>query len=543
MKLEPLDLTPIRHELAAQPKAIAKREVVLPYAITQGAMGGSFKAAAINRLTMDWSTQIASADQELFSNLRVLRARSRQLAKNNQFAAKFLRQLEKNIIGKDGITFQAKVKKQRGEGLLDTINQELQRGFKDWSRPEYCTVEGKMSRASVERFFVRQVAMDGEVLIRKVPLPGNPHLFALQFIDPDQLDHTFQLSRLGNGNEVRMGVEVDQYHRPVAYWLWKHHPAEYTSNAQERIRVPASEMIHAFLPMRVGQTRGIPWMAPAMIEMHMIAGYEESEVIAARLSASKVGFLTSQLGEEYTGDPSLSNSSVQSGLQPGTGVQLMNAEPGVLEALPAGMDFKAWDPQHPTGNYDAFCERALRGVSSGLDVAYHELGSDLKSVNYSSIRAGLLDARDTWMLLQQWVIDSFCHPVYSAWIPNAILTGALKLDPTMIDQYRDGATWHPRGWDWVDPYKDAMAATLEVQNGFSTLTRVLARRGLDFEEVMTERKAELDRIKELGITIGTDLKGIADTATDDQQDSNAGDGAPVKPNGKANGKARDAYLT
>lgn len=215
---------------------------------------------------------------------------------------------------------------------------------------------------------------------------------------------------------------------------------------------------------------------------------------------------------------------------------LMDSSPGSFESLPAGMDFKPWDPQHPNQAYDAFVRECLRGVAAGLDVPYHELGQDLASVNFSSIRAGLLDARDTWQLLQQWTIDSLCQPVYAAWLGNAILAGSLNLDPQGIPQYKDGAEWHARGWDWVDPLKDVSADVLAIDNGMTTLTRVLAKRGLDFEEIVNERKRELDRIKELGLTLGADLKG------DSGQPANANgpeeDDPPPqsKPNGKANGR-------
>lgn len=535
--IEALDLTDIRFELAAQPKektaSIQKREVLLPQQLLT-AFGGSFKAGQVNRLTADWLTTILSADQELFTNLRVLRARSRQLAKNDQHAAKFLRQCEKNIIGKEGITFQAKVKKQRGEGLLDSINEEIERGFNDWSKPDYFTVEGGMSRASAERFLVRQIAMDGEAIIRKVPLPGNPYLFAIQFIDPDQLDHTFFLNRLPNGNEIRMGVEVDQYKRPVAYWLWKNHPSEVTQTPNERVRISASEIRHCFLKLRVGQTRGLPWMTPAMIKMNMLDGYEYAEVTAARVSAAKMGFFTSQNGAEYTGDPALAQTGLQTSGLSGQGIPLSDATPGGFENLPPGVDFKPWDPQHPNSSYGAFVSACMRGIASALDVPYHELGQDLASVNFSSIRAGLLDARDTWQMLQQWVIECFCQPIYEAWLGNAILAGGLSLDPSGLAAYKDGAEWHGRGWDWVDPLKDVSASVLAIENGLSTRTRELAKRGLDFDEITAELKVEVDRLNELGLKLGSDLKGdavIAAAGTEEDEPP-----PQSKPNGKANGR-------
>jgi lambda family phage portal protein len=291
---------------------------------------------------------------------------------------------------------------------------------------------------------------------------------------------------------------------------------------KQRVRVPASEIIHAFIPLRVNQTRGIPWMAPSMIEMNMLVGYKEAEVVAARVSAAKMGFFVSQTGEQYTGDASLTASNTDANLQPNMGPQLMDANPGTFESLPAGMDFKTWDPQHPNSSYDAFCKGSLRGIASGLDVSYSSLGNDLESVNFSSIRAGLLDERDTWKLLQMWLIDSLCKPVYRGWLPNSIVGGALALDASNIAQYSKSAAWHPRGWDWVDPLKDVQAASLAVQNGFSTRARELASKGLDFEEVISELASEQTVIEAAGLTLGTDTKGVADTATDDQ---NATDGA------------------
>src|SRR5579871_2603234 len=304
MAIEALDLKDIRHEMAAASSSgpaagpsSGKREITMPPQLLQALQAGGFKAASMNRLTMDWAISILSADQELWSDLRRLRARSRFLCKNNQYARKFLRQVEKNVIGHGGVRFQAKVKKKRGDGLLDAINEKLHEAFRKWSKPENCTVTGKMSWSALQRFWMTQLAQDGETFLRKIPLAGNPFLYALQFIDPDQVDHTFFMERLTNGNEIRMGVEVDQYQRPVAYHIWNRHPSEYTSSPHQRIRVPATEILHSFIPARINQTRGIPWLFASMWEMNMLGGYKEAEVTAARIAAAKMGFFTSQTGQ------------------------------------------------------------------------------------------------------------------------------------------------------------------------------------------------------------------------------------------------------
>ena len=68
--------------------------------------------------------------------------------------------------------------------------------------------------------------------------------------------------------------------------------------------------------------------------------------------------------------------------------------------------------------------------------------------------------------------------------------------------------------------KTCRPRSLAVQNGYKTQTDVMAENGDDFEEGMTQRKYEQDFIKELGVVVGTDVKGIADTASDDQSAQN-----------------------
>jgi len=66
-------------------------------------------AAAMNsRLTAGMSNYSLSANQEIYRSLRALRARSRELARDNAHAKKFLQMVETNVIGPDGIILQNK---------------------------------------------------------------------------------------------------------------------------------------------------------------------------------------------------------------------------------------------------------------------------------------------------------------------------------------------------------------------------------------------------------------------------------------------------
>ena len=410
-----------------------------------------------------------------------------------------------------------KIPMKRGKKLNKKLNLEIEAAFKRWGRKGVCTVDGKLSWAAAQRFAVTQWKRDGECICRMVTYDGNPFNFALQFFDPDQLDLNYFNYLMPNGNQIRMGVETDAYGKPVAYHLWKRHPAEYSTAPQARIRVPAEEIVHLFAPERVGQTRGYPEWAPSMISVHMQGKYVESEVIAARIATEKQGFFESAGGEEgYVGvrdeEKRLS----------------MTSSPGTFEQLPQGLTFKPWDPQHPTQAFPAFMKSVTRMIGAGMDVSYESLANDREGVNYSSIRAGLLDERDTWGVEQDLMKDNFCRAIAQRWLELAWLAGQVKIEGLPSD-YFEYMFFHARGWPWVDPLKDMQAAVLAVENGYEAQSEQMAQSGNDFEETIDQIKYEQDYITESGVKLGTDTKGIADTATDTEADDAAAASGGKKP--------------
>ena len=58
-----------------------------------------FEGATGSRLTLDWVAPILSPDQECRGNLRLLRGRGRELARNNPTAKHYLNLLSTNVVG------------------------------------------------------------------------------------------------------------------------------------------------------------------------------------------------------------------------------------------------------------------------------------------------------------------------------------------------------------------------------------------------------------------------------------------------------------
>ena len=133
------------------------------------------------------------------------------------------------------------------------------------------------------------------------------------------------------------------------------------------------------------------------------------------------------------------------------------------------------------------------------------MSRDFSQTNYSSSRLSLLEDRDHWRALQQYLIENFHQPVFEAWLEMAVLSGALGLPSYETDPERYRAIrWTPRGWAWVDPAKEVQAYKDAVRCGFKTMSEVVAEQGGDFNELMIQLQAEREAAQTFGIVLDTD---------------------------------------
>lgn len=452
----------------------------------------AFNAANIGRLTASWRIQNTSIDRDLVTQLHILRARSRELCANNEYAKRFLTQVKTNVVGANGIMLQNRAKD--GSTNPDKLaNTAIEAGWRTWSKRGECDVTTKLSRIQLERLIVESVARDGEVLLRRMPGYNNKFRYALQLIEADYLDHMLNEERT-DGSAIRMGVELDSWGKPVRYHLLRKHPGDLrTVTSREYEVVDASDIIHIFIPMRAHQTRGVPWMHAAMANLWDVGGYREAAIIAARVGAAKMGFFSSETGDEYTGDD-----------VDGDGNTITEAEPGTFDQLPAGTKLESWDPNYPHEQFESFNKAMLRGVACALGVAYHSFANDLEGVNFSSARAGILEERDVWTELQQWLAESFHDQVFPQWLMLALMAGQIMLPsgkPLPFAKFEkfNAATWQGRRWPWVDPLKDIQAAKEAITLRVRSISSVIRETGQDPDDVFDEIKAEREKLAEMGI--------------------------------------------
>ena len=469
----------------------------------------SFYAGFTDRLTAGFQGTELSINESLKKDLVKMRHRSRTLVNDNDYGKKFINMVKTNVIGGKGIRLQARAK--GSDGKPDKMdNKAIELSWKDFSKVGNCSACGTLSIADVQRLSVAAIATEGECFIRFINRAVYKYGVALQLVEADRFDVDLNRESKQGVNRITMSVEFDAYDKPIAYYMLVAHPSEtsYTFSGRKYERILAKDMVHLFVPERIAQARGIPWMHASIRRINMIGGYEEAELVAARAGASKMGFYYTDTGEEYKGDDVDANGNL-----------LQEAEPGAFEQLPKGTKFEAYDPQHPTGAYNYFLRGVLKGAAAGLNVSYTGYTGDLEAVNYSSIRAGLIEERENWRVIQGWFIEHAMARIYERFLSGALSRGliindaGIKLPLSRKEKFLE-VTWQARGWAWVDPLKDQQANDAAVAAGHKTNASVVAATGEDLEEVYEQLAYE----KELAESYGLDFSPQTGNEDEDEEE-------------------------
>lgn len=471
-----------------------------------------YKGARHDNWAGDWNMGQLSASQVLRMDLTALVDRSRDLVMNNTTIARIPTLFAENVTGKDGIVYQAAVKF-ANENYNDRANKALEAAWYRWAENHrWVSADRRMSWLEVETMLDEVEATDGETFTRLLPGFDNPYRFAVQVLDTDQIDRRYNEDAGPNRNAIVMGVEIDRWGAPVAYHVWPNHPGE-IGRRGERMRIPAEQIIHQYIAHRPGQVRGIPWIAPGIIEAVQLGEYTEAEVVAARVAAAKMGFIEPSDGDAV---PEVKRDASGRII-----AETWDATPGTIERIDG--KFKEWNPLHPNGNYDAFEKAIVRRLATSMRVSYMSLSGDLSQTSYASGRLGYLAERMVYQTLHQRKIRRVHSVVHRAWLTQALLAGQIDY-PSFDADTLSAAVWHPRSFPGIDVGKETDAADHKVSMGIDTLTRLAAEEGRDIEDIAKERRRELDIFAKYGVPVA--LMSVPKAAT---PADGAAPSAPARP--------------
>lgn len=463
----------------------------------------SWEGAGQGHRLRQWQGSSSGVNPLLHQHAESLRRRSRDLVRNNPYAANLVETWVSNVIGTgikaqpkaDDKAFRATLQSLWSAWLLEADADGVSDFYGLQARVCRSLIEGGECLVRLQVWHPKDDSRSGSAAIA-AELPTVP--LRLQVLEAEHLDAS-QDRALAGGGVIRGGIEFDGDGQRMAYHLYRTHPGECGIDGLETlrsVRVPASQVLHVYRMDRPGQIRGVPWLAPVLVKLHELDQYDDAELVRKKVAAIFAGFVTRL-------DPD--SSFFGEGEANREGVALAGLEPGTLQFLDPGEDIKFSEPSDVGGNYLDFMRQQLRAIAAGVGVTYEQLSGDLTQVNYSSIRAGLIEFRRRCARLQhQLMVFQFCRPVWQRWLALAFISNAIRL-PKNRCQYAS-VKWVPQGFEWVDPLKDQQAQQVAVRSGFKSRAEVVSALGRDVEEVDEESYRDHERAEALDLPFDSHVR-------------------------------------
>lgn len=462
----------------------------------------NYDVADSGRRNTGWTAVNQPAEQTNQASRDMSRARARDLERNSDIAEAIINNLERNVVG-NGIKLQARIINKQGQEdeLLNTTVEEL---WKDWGRARNCDITGQQSFAELQALAIRRIVVDGGILFIKVY--DSQGRFKLQAREVDDIDNTiYSVNEIGN-NRIINGIEVDKYNKPVAYYLKTITPNGLWTGENERIE--ANRVIYLFKKKRVSQIREISELSRTASRIRDINEFVEAISVKERILACLAIFIK-KMSPGFLGRGSTQDTK--------SGYYQKTLSPGMIQELQTGEDVSVVNPNGQSANAKEFICTQQRLAGSGQGLSYEAVARDMSQVNYSSARQGMLEDQRTYSMWQNYLIEHLCYEVYTEFIINQVLLGALKI-PDFWQRKKDYIRheWITPGWSWIDPLKEVKANQTALETGQTTLADITASQGKDWRDVLKQRAKEKELEKELGlITIEVNNNATNTTNTTD----------------------------
>jgi lambda family phage portal protein len=418
---------------------------------------------------------VAGPNADITGKISTLRKRSRHAVRNNPYATTAVETYTTNLIG-NGI-------------VAKWPHPALQAAWDRWILE--CDADGLDNFYGLQILAARSQYESGEVLTRQRIRQSSDGLLVplqLQLLEADHLDDAYTVQ--GDKNPIAMGIQFDAIGRRTGYHLWRDHPGENANGFAFNVRrmVPASDIIHLYRRLRPGQLRGVPELTPILVRLYEIDEMQDATLVKQK-TAQLFGWIVKRLNRES--EDSAENTITGASEAGPDGEQIERIVAGGVHYLEEGeeVDFSAPDGIGP--NYAPWLKTELRASAKAAGLTYEQFTGDLEGLNFSSIRAGLLEFRRRIEQLQlHFIVHRWCRPVAKWFADVAVMSGAANVPGYWKDPGAFLPSWKPPKWDWVDPLKDVMADMLEVRAGFNTRANKITERALDADVVNDQLMVE-----------------------------------------------------
>ncbi len=501
----------------------------------------AYDAAEISRLTRDWMTDTLSGDQQVLPEMHGLNARARH-GYDNSWAIRGVTESFRRDIGCPLPRLVAcDPDAARRDGKLAALNREVNFLFDEWSAdPDLCDLAGRLPLPEQVGLMVAEWVQVGQGFWVEGVLPAGRRAEAmpaltLQQLEVEQLASDILFDSPGK-NEIKNGLECDEFGRVVAYWFYLgDHPLE-SANFQPT-RVPAARVKHFMRPTRVRQALAPSRLTPVLVADRELQSYLKSEARSKRLEACIAWQMVRDKGATTAGVGQVGLPATgAAGLRDSTGRPVNAMQSGVVLDNAPGTELKLMDPSRPGNTFDMYVKRMETQIAAGADRSRSTVAREFMA-SYTAENRGLIEDRKTNHALQDLLVSQALRGVHRTFVSMCLTTPGVLSDEAMAEartllgnarrrRYLFKTLWQRPEEEPLDQAKTAAANKINIDYRLGSRSEITGRRRRTVEDVFDDIGDERKLAEKQGFKLPEDA-AIKTSAKEPRPRgaSNAPDGA------------------
>lgn len=498
-----------------------------------GGQGGLEAANRVSREMATWDANPLPLDVLLRFDKDTIDDRARDVTLNDGYAAGVVAIHKDNIVGNQfrlNSQPDADVLEVDDDAWLQEFQLQVEARFNNTadSTRHWLDASGMNDFTSLIRQAIGMFLVHGEVLAvaEWIDNSKRPYATAVQMISPKRLSNPYNLA---DDEHFQNGVERDVYGRALAYHIREAHPFDFRQPEKnyrwKRVEAETAwgrqQVIHIIEQLLPDQTRGISEMVSVLKQMRMTRRFQDVELQQAVLQATYAASIESDLPPQLIAEimganpnaPSFGEAakSMLSSILHHRATNNLQLDGARIPVLHPNTKLNLQQLGQPSGVGSSYEQSLLRHVAAGLGVSYEQFSRDYTQTNYSSARASMNETFKFMQSRKKMVADRFATAIYRLWLEEQINLGNIPLpkgkgkmwiykNPEIFDALAK-CSWIGAARGQIDEMKETQASILKVKFGLATMEMEAAKYGLDWREVLKQRKREQDFVKELGIEL------------------------------------------
>lgn len=466
----------------------------------------NYGASVTKKSLIGWLYGGGSAKEDIQEPLSILRQRCRDLYMGVPLATGALKTCRTNVVG-SGLRLKSQIDYEflgMTEEEARDLESKIEREFSLWADSPACDLERLDNFYELQQLAFLNWLMSGDV-IATLPVTKRvnmPYDLRICLIEADRLSNPD-----GDTSDPHIvgGVETNDAGEVVAYHISKHHPLSYDLTETGWTRVQAwgektgrRNVLHIMNRERIGQRRGVPFLAPVIEALKQLGRYTDAELVAAVVSGMFTVFIEKESASSDGAFGEIVPEEEQVDAEDDSTIEL---SPGAVVDLNEGEKAHDMNPGRPNTAFDGFVVAICRQIGAALEIPYELLVKNFNA-SYSASRGALLEAWKMFKMYRNWLADDFCQPIYEEWFAEAVAKGRIPApgffaDPIIQKAYC-AAEWNGPAQGLLNPVQEVEAAEKRVVNGFSTRDReAMEMNGSDFYRNAAQRKREEKLLREV----------------------------------------------